>query len=137
VADVGCTAPYVTAGGPGKEVVARIFVAPSTDPAAARAAARSLIAAYLTVPVYRAFHEWLGRGHLLAEMWRAWEAGDRKGAAAAVPDEVVDDLVVHGSPQECREHIARYVEAGVTTPVLALVPTGDDPATLVQALAPH
>jgi len=136
-ADVRRTAPYVTAGGPDKEVVARIFVAPSTDTAAVRTAARSLIAAYLTVPVYRAFHEWLGRGETLAPMWRAWEAGDRRGAAAAVPDEVVDDLVVHGSPQECREHIARYVEAGVNTPVIALVPTGDDPLPLVRALAPR
>ena len=136
-ADVRRTAPYVTAGGPDKEVVARIFVAPSTDIGAVRAAARSLIAAYLTVPVYRAFHEWLGRGEALAEMWMAWEAGDRRGAAAAVPDEVVDDLVVHGSPQECREHIARYVEAGVDTPVIALVPTGDDPLPLVRALAPR
>jgi probable F420-dependent oxidoreductase len=134
-ADVGRVAPYVLAGGSEKEVVARIFVAPSTDLPAARAAARALIAAYLTVPVYRAFHEWLGRGEALAPMWQAWAAGDRRAAAAAVPDEVVDDLVVHGSPQQCREHIARYVEAGVTTPVLALLP-GGDPSEVVRALAP-
>lgn len=135
--DVRRTVPYVHAGGPAKEIVARIFVAPSTDRAAARAAARSLIAAYLTVPVYRAFHEWLGRADALAEMWRAWEAGDRRGAAAAVPDEVVDELVVHGSPEQCREHVARYVAAGVTTPVLALVPVEGDPADLARRLAPR
>ncbi|MGE5830060.1 MAG: LLM class F420-dependent oxidoreductase, partial [Micromonosporaceae bacterium] len=135
-ADVGRVAPYVLAGGAEKELVARIFVAPpSTDVAAVRAAARALIATYLTVPVYRAFHEWLGRGEVLAPMWRAWTAGDRRAAAAAIPDEVVDDLVVHGSPQQCREHIARYVAAGVTTPVLALLP-GGDPVEVVRALAP-
>ncbi len=88
------------------------------------------------MPVYRAFHEWLGRGEQLAPMWRAWEAGDRKAALAAIPDEVVDALVVHGPPAACREQVRRYVEAGVTTPVLALLPTGGDPGELVRALAP-
>jgi probable F420-dependent oxidoreductase len=113
--------------GAGKEIVARIFVLADEDAARARAAARPLIAAYLTVDVYRRFQEWLGRGEALAAMWRAWEAGDRAGAAAAIPDEVVDALVVHGSPAACRGHVARYVDAGVTTPVLALVPSPHQP----------
>jgi probable F420-dependent oxidoreductase len=131
--------PTLTAHvGAGKEIVARIFVLVDDDAQRARAAARPLIAAYLTVDVYRRFHEWLGRGEALAPMWRAWEAGDRAGAAAAVPDEVVDALVVHGSPAACREHVARYVDAGVTTPVLALVPTPHQPPLpdLLRALAP-
>ena len=28
------------------------------------------LTAYLNVPVYRAFHQWLGRGERLAPMWR-------------------------------------------------------------------
>jgi probable F420-dependent oxidoreductase len=134
-ADVRTVVPYVHEGGPGRRIVARVFVAPSADTALVRKAARALVAAYLTVPVYRAFHEWLGRGPALAETWRRWAAGDRAGAAAAVPDEVVDDLVVHGTPEQCREHVRRYVEAGVTVPVLALLPIGDV-ATAVRALAP-
>jgi len=135
--DVRTVAPYVHEGGPDKEIVARIFVAPSPDPAVARATGRAAIAAYLTVPVYRAFHEWLGRTDALAAMWRAWADGDRRGAAAAIPDEVVDALVVHGSPQQCREHIGRYVASGVTTPVIALLPVPGDPADHVRALAPR
>jgi probable F420-dependent oxidoreductase len=136
VDDVRTVTPYVHSGGPDKEIVARIFVAPSPDPAVARTVARGAIAAYLTVPVYRAFHEWLGRGDALDEMWRAWAAGDRRAAAAAIPDAVVDALVVHGSPQQCREHLGRYVEAGVTTPVIALLPVPGDAADHVRALAP-
>src|SRR5580658_5020890 len=83
--------------GPGKEIVARIFVFPSEDISTVRAVARRMIAAYLNVPVYAAFHEWLGRGPLLEGMWKAWKAGDRKAALAAIPDEVVDALVLHGS----------------------------------------
>lgn len=133
--DVPAVSPYV---GTGKEIVARIFVVLEPDPQRARAAARPLIAAYLTVEVYRKFHEWLGRGEELAGMWRAWEAGDRAGAAAAIPDHVVDALVVHGPAPRCRERIAQYADAGVTTPVLALVGTPDGPpiADQVRALAP-
>ena len=69
-------------------------------------------------------------------MWTAWRAGDRKAALAAIPDEVVDTLVVHGSPEECRAHVQRYVDNGVTVPVLAVLPGGDDLAKAVENLAP-
>jgi probable F420-dependent oxidoreductase len=134
--DVRQVVPHVHQGGQGTEIVARIFVVAGDDADAARAIARRAIAAYLTVGVYRAFHEWLGRGEQLAAMWRAWEAGDRKAALAAIPDEVVDELVLHGSPERCREQVRRYVDAGVTTPVLALLPTGGDVRKAVRSLGP-
>ncbi|WP_232234497.1 LLM class F420-dependent oxidoreductase [Actinoplanes sp. N902-109] len=110
---------------PDFDVVARIFVCPTEDRDYARTAGRRMIAAYLTVPAYREFHRWLGREPALAPMWQAWAAGDRRGALAAIPDEVVDELIVHGSPEQCREHVTRYAEAGVTVPVMALIPTPD------------
>jgi probable F420-dependent oxidoreductase len=112
------------------EIVARIFVCPTEDAEFARNLGRMLISTYLTVPAYAAFHDWLGRGEQLKPMQDAWAAGDRAGAAAAIPDDVVDDLVLHGSPQSCREQVQAYVEAGVRTPVLALMPTPHGPATL-------
>lgn len=134
--DVSTVAPYVHEGGPGKEIAARIFVAPTEDAETARGVARFAIAAYLTVPVYRAFHEWVGREELMAPMQQAWAAGDRKAALEAIPDELVDALVVHGAPEACRDRIQEYVEQGVTTPILALLPVGVDSATAVAALAP-
>jgi probable F420-dependent oxidoreductase len=115
---------------PDAEVVARIFVCPTDDVEFARNVGRLLISTYLTVPAYAAFHDWLGRGEILAPMHEAWAAGDRKGAAAAIPDEVVDALVVHGSPQSCREQVQAYADAGVDTPVLALLPTPAGAPTL-------
>ena len=82
--------------GPDCELIARIFVVPTDDAATARAIGRRMIAAYLTVPVYAAFHAWLGRGEVLRPMQDAWAAGDRKKALELIPDEVVDELVVHG-----------------------------------------
>ncbi len=125
-------------GGVPKEIVCRIFVCPSENADVVRAGARFAIAAYLNVPVYAAFHEWLGRGELLQPMWDAWKAGDRKAALAAIPDEVVDDIIVHGSPAECRAKIQAYFDNGVTTTSLAIL--GLDPELkhweAVRALAP-
>ena len=134
--DVRTVAPYVRERDPEKEIVARIFVFPHDDPDQARAIGRRLITAYLNVPVYAAFHDWLGRGDVLRKMWDAWRAGDRSGALDAVPDAVVDELLIHGPPGACRDRIDAYREAGVTTPVLLLVGPGD-PATALRDLAFH
>ncbi|MET0234277.1 MAG: LLM class F420-dependent oxidoreductase [Kibdelosporangium sp.] len=123
--------------GPDFELVARIFVCPTEDVAAARGLGRLLISSYLTVPVYAAFHDWLGRGEILKPMHDAWAAGDRARANQVIPDEVVDDLIVHGSPERCRERVAQYVAAGLDTPVISVLPTGDDPRKAVRALAPE
>jgi len=123
--------------GPGCELIARLFVCPTADVDLARQIGRRLITAYLTVPVYAAFHVWLGRGEVLRPMQDAWAAGDRKGALAAIPDHVVDDLVVHGRPEDCRERVEQYRASGLDTPVLMLVPTpGVDEAEAVRRLAP-
>ena len=128
--DVSTVAPIVqkAGGGDAKEIVARIFVAPTTDRDAVVGMGRFAIAAYLSVPVYAAFHDWMGRGEQLADMWRLWGEGDRKGALAAIPESLVDELIVSGSPEQCREHIARYQANGVTTAALALVAVRARPA---------
>lgn len=137
--DVATVAPIVAEAGGGepREVVARIFVAPTDDADTVRGMGRYAIAAYLNVPVYAAFHEWLGRGEQLADMWRLWKEGDRKAALAAIPDSLVDELIVWGPPEKCREHLERYAANGVTTPAIALLPFGYDVRQAVRDLAPR
>jgi probable F420-dependent oxidoreductase len=126
-----------TAAGPECELVARIFVCPTEDAATAREIGRRLIAAYLTVPAYAAFHDWLGRGPRLRPMQQAWAAGDRTGALAAIDDQLVDELIVHGPAEKCRERLAEYQAQGLDTPVIAIVPApGVDEAAAVRQLAP-
>ncbi|WBB71156.1 LLM class F420-dependent oxidoreductase [Micromonospora sp. WMMD812] len=124
---------------PGFEVTARIFVCPTEDAGYARTLGRRMITSYLTVPAYAAFHRWLGRDEVLGPMWKAWAAGDRRSALAAVPDEVVDQLILHGSPEQCRAQVRRYADAGVEVPVLALLPTPEltagGPETLAALIA--
>ncbi len=131
--DVATVVPEV---GEGREIVARIFVCPTEDADRARFVGRMAVAAYLNVAVYAEFHRWLGRAPLLEGMWAAWASGDRKAALAAIPDEVVDDLVIHGTASECRAQVQRYVDNGVTVPVLAVLASGDELTTAVEQLAP-
>ena len=132
--DVRTVVPHV---GEGKEIVARVFVLPSTDRDLVNLVGRRAIAAYLNVPVYAKFHAWLGRGEILEPMWQAWNAGDRKAATAAIPESLVDELIVHGTPEEIRARLASYVANGVTTPAPAILGSGDALRDVVRAIAPR
>lgn len=98
------------------EITCRIFAHLDEDDTTAR----RHVAAYLNVPVYRAFHEWLGRRQALAPMWEAWGRGDRRGAVAAVPGRVMDELLLRGSVTAIRAGIRRYLDAGVDTACVLL-----------------
>ena len=125
------------AAGPDCELIARIFVLPTTDADLARAIGRRLVTGYLTVPAYAAFHDWLGRGELLKPMQEKWAAGDRRGASEAIPDEIVDDLVIHGDLESCKERVDAYRTAGLDTPVIAVIPPpGTDTTEAVRGLGP-
>ena len=124
------------------EVMCRINVCPTTD-LRAREAYRRAITAYLNVPVYRRYHAWLGRGDALRPMQERWDAGDRRGALAAVPEAAIDELGVFGSPDECRAHVARFVANGVTIPVLNFMNVeeaaqrGAESWAMLRAMAPR
>jgi probable F420-dependent oxidoreductase len=123
-------------------IVCRITVCPTRD-ARARDQFRRAVTAYLNVPVYRRFHQWLGRGDTLAEMNTKWDAGDRRGALAAVPERAIDDLAVLGTAEQCRDRIRAYVATGVTVPVVNFMSLETDPEaraeesrSYLNALAP-
>jgi probable F420-dependent oxidoreductase len=124
--DVRMVVPFVLEGNPDAEIAARLFVVAAADRQAARDYARRYVAGYLSTGVYAAYHAWLGRGPALEPMWRAWQAGDRKGALAAVPDALVDELFLTGDVAQIQAGLADYVRAGVTRPVLSVI--GPDPA---------
>lgn len=123
--------------GPDTELIARLFVCVNEDADQVRETARWMLASYLTVPAYAAFHDWLGRAEVLRPLHEAWAAGDRQGALKAIPDEVVDALVVHGDAATCRARIQKYVDNGLDTPILAPIPGGEVSITqAVRDLAP-
>ena len=130
--DVAQVKPFVG----DKEIVARIFVAPTDDFDVVRTIAARSITSYLNVDVYAKFHEWLGRGPVLQPMWDAWAAGDRARALELVPDEVIDELIVWGTPDRIRARVEEYAAYGVTTTAPAIMGRGDSVRDTIRALAP-
>jgi probable F420-dependent oxidoreductase len=124
-------------GNPDCTVAARIFVCPTEDRDFALYTGRRMIAAYLTVNAYAQFQRWLGRTGDLSALWSLWEAGERAAAVDSVTEAVVDALVINGSIASCRDQVQAYVDAGVTVPIIALVPTPElkDAASLAAVLA--
>jgi probable F420-dependent oxidoreductase len=125
------------------EITARLLVNLDPPGEAGDAAVRRHVTAYLSVPVYRAFHEWLGRAPALQPMWEAWERGDRRAAVAAVPPDIARALILRGSMDDIRAGIARYFDAGVDTAFLQFSASEGDPTarrgrilSAVRALAP-
>ena len=116
------------------EITARLII--NVDPPSEESdvGVRRHVTAYLNVPVYRAFHEWLGRTDALQPMWDAWSRGDRRAAVAAVPSEVMRDLILRGTMAEIRAHVARYMAAGVDTAFLQVFTFEPDPARRRQVL---
>lgn len=112
----------------GIEITARLMMVVDEVTPEADLFARRHINGYLNVPVYKEFHRWLGRGPALQAMWDAWDAGDRRAAVAAIPAKTVDEVIVRGTPEERREHVQRYLDAGVDTAFLMFLTGETEPA---------
>src|SRR2546421_11329358 len=96
--DTARVVPLVLDGNPDADVVARLFVVTGPDLQTARGLARRMVTAYLNTGVYAEDQRWLGRRPALEARWAAWPAGDRRGALAAGPGSVIDELLLIGTP---------------------------------------
>ena len=78
-----------------------------------------------------------GYGDILDQVHQRWQAGDRVGAEAAIPDYIVEELYIFGTTEECHDQLSRFVDAGVTLPIVASPPTSrlvtDDLHALLKA----
>jgi probable F420-dependent oxidoreductase len=119
----------------GFELLCRFFCLPG-ERAEVEPMARFMFASYATVPVYEAFFRWLGYGEQIDEMVAAWNAKDRERAQAAAPWELIEDVFIFGSPEQMRERLDRFVDGGITLPVLTPVTTPDKVDGLIDALGP-
>jgi probable F420-dependent oxidoreductase len=119
------------------EVVCRFQVAVTDDVPAARNLVRMAFGSYVAAPVYNKFFAWCGFESEAKSVAEAFGRRDRKATAAAMSDNLVDRVTILGSAQQCREQVAAFVEAGITTPVIA--PLTANPAEVnatLEAFAP-
>ena len=114
----------------------------SADAEAARSAARYNLAFFSQLPNYR--RQWRRTGFgaamdALRDLWRNADA-NRRTAAGMIPDELVDEVCVFGTPEQCREQLAAFRAAGADVPVIAVSPVNEDrlsaTAKALEALAP-
>ncbi|MEA2481884.1 MAG: hypothetical protein QOJ07_3806, partial [Thermoleophilaceae bacterium] len=123
-------------GAPHKELVCRFFCIPQSAEDGLPLA-RFMFAAYGTVPVYAAFFRWLGWAEQLDPMVEAWKEGDRKRALELAPDDLIKEIFIFGTPDEQRDRLAQFAEAGITTFVLTPITEPGDVPRLIDALAPR
>ena len=114
------------------EVVCRFFCIPGDG----LDMARFMFAAYATVPVYEAFFRGLGWGEAIDPMVEAWRGGDRKGALAAVPEELVREIFIFGDGAAMKRRLGEYAARGITTLVLTPLSPPEELGELIDALAP-
>jgi probable F420-dependent oxidoreductase len=123
-------------GAPDKELVCRFFCFPAPEDEALGAARRMLVA-YATVPVYAAFFRWLGWGERIEPMVSAWEDGDRARALELVPDDLVREVFLFGDPGAQRERLLAFADGGITTFVLTPVCEPGQVEDFIEGMAPR
>jgi alkanesulfonate monooxygenase SsuD/methylene tetrahydromethanopterin reductase-like flavin-dependent oxidoreductase (luciferase family) len=90
------------------ELAGYVITSISADREEARAEVRRQIAFYATTLTYDAIldlHGWQAEKEAIRAAWRKMDVG---AMAAAVSDEMVDEIAVAGTRDDCRAQLARY-----------------------------
>jgi F420-dependent oxidoreductase-like protein len=134
--------PEVTAGREragrdmeGFDIVAAVPAAVTDDRDGAYETMRGDLITYWNLPFYRAMIERSGFGADIAAFDAGMKAGDLDQAKEGISERFLDTLTAIGSAEEARAGIARYSDAGATSPCVGPVPKTDFAATL-EAAAP-
>jgi alkanesulfonate monooxygenase SsuD/methylene tetrahydromethanopterin reductase-like flavin-dependent oxidoreductase (luciferase family) len=112
----------------GFDVVAAVPAALSDDRDAAYAAMRRDLLTYFGLPFYRAMIERTGFAADIAAYDAA--AGDLEGMQAAISDGFLEELTAVGDESQLHAGIARYRDAGASSPCIGPIPHTDFEATL-------
>jgi F420-dependent oxidoreductase-like protein len=119
----------------GFDVVAAVPSAVTDDRDDAYATMRNDLVTYWNLPFYRAMIERSGFAEDIAAFDAGMASGDVEAAKRGISDAFLDSLTAIGSPEDVRAGVARYREAGATSPGVGAVPRTDFEATLAAAAA--
>jgi F420-dependent oxidoreductase-like protein len=118
----------------GFDVVAAVPSAVTDDREAAYETMRADLVTYWSLPFYRAMIERSGFGSDIAAFDTGIQAGDVEAAKRGISDDFLDSLTAIGTAEEVRAGLARYRDAGATSPCVGPVPRTDFETTLEAAL---
>jgi probable F420-dependent oxidoreductase len=96
-------------------------------------AARRDLWSYGVVPAYQQAFARAGYGAEMAELKEAMAAKDRDGAIAAISDAMVNDIDTIGDADHVSAFTQAYRDAGVSHPVMMIMPWGPDRRGVVSA----
>ncbi|HEV3000696.1 MAG TPA: LLM class flavin-dependent oxidoreductase [Solirubrobacteraceae bacterium] len=119
----------------GFDVVAAVPSAVTGDASGPYAAMRHDLLPYFGLPFYRAMLERSGFGDEIAAFDEAAGRGDGDAMRAAISDRFIDVLTAVGDEDAVRAGVARYRDAGATSPCVGPIPRTDFEATLRAAAA--
>jgi probable F420-dependent oxidoreductase len=144
-----CTPPYIRdvvipavregrerAGKPleGFDVVAAVPAAAVEDSATAHASLRRELLPYFGLPFYRAMLERSGFGEEIAAFDAAAGGGDGEAMQRAISERFLDTLAAVGDREAVCAGVARYRDAGTTSPCVGPISGTDFDATLESAV---
>ena len=101
------------------EIVNRHMVLVTDDKEGARNRFRAAFAPYYATPVYNAFLAWAGYEEEAATIREGWAARDREKTTGAISDDLVDEIGIIGSAEECRERLQWCAKTGIHTHIIA------------------
>ena len=118
------------------EIVCRHMMVVCDDKKIGRDAFRANFASYYSTPVYNKFLAWAGYEDAAREIREGWAAKDRERTAAALPDELVDEIGLIGDEAQCQQLIRDYADAGIHTNIASCIyPTPEIMEATVMAFA--
>ena len=110
------------------DVATLIRCAIDTDKDQARDSLRHNTALYAAkFPRYRKLMADAGFADEMEAVRRAWHAGDREKAKRLVPAGLLDKMALLGTPEEYRQRLREYRDAGITLPIISPRASGPDP----------
>jgi probable F420-dependent oxidoreductase len=116
----------------GIEIVNRAMVLVTDDKSAGRDLFRAAFSPYYATPVYNAFLAWAGYEEAAAAIRKGWAERDREKTAAALGDELVDEIAVIGPADEVRQRLREDAAGGIHTHIIA--PLAPDPDSVMRTL---
>ena len=112
----------------GLPVVDRLFCLVTDQPSEAKEFLRSFFAPYVATSVYNRFYRAHGFEQEADAVLEAMQQRDRKAAAAAVSDRLLDAVTAVGDADHVAARVQDYIDAGVTVPVISCLGMGRDEA---------
>ncbi len=124
------------------EVASLISCAVSENLDTARDSFRPVIASYAgRFPRYRRLMAESGFADEVDAVRRAWQSGNEEEARRLVPTGLIDKIGVVGTPQQCRDKLEEYREAGISLPIVSPRVSGpgakESAMEIIRACAPR